>query len=155
MEYITTEEKNRLETELAERHHADSEITIRIAEARALGDLKENAEYHAAREDKGMNQAKIDMIKQKLATAIIADPSETPDGMVFIGSTVRLRDIETEDEDLYKLVGDSSGRFDLDYLEVTSGSTLGQSLLKAKVGEKIRVALPRGDRTFEIVEIIG
>ena len=155
MEYITTEEKTRLETELAERHHADSEITIRIAEARALGDLKENAEYHAAREDKGMNQAKIDMIKQKLATAIIADPSDTPDGMVFIGTTVKLRDIETEDEDLYKLVGDSSGRFDLDYLEVTSGSNLGQSLLKAKVGEKIRVDLPRGARTFEVVEIMG
>jgi transcription elongation factor GreA len=155
MEYITTEEKTRLEKELAERHHADSEITIRIAEARALGDLKENAEYHAAREDKGMNQAKIDMIKQKLATAIIADPSDTPDGMVFIGTTVKLRDIETEDEDLYKLVGDSSGRFDLDYLEVTSGSNLGQSLLKAKVGEKIRVDLPRGARTFEVVEIMG
>ena len=120
-----------------------------------LGDLKENAEYHAAREDKGMNQAKIDMIKQKLATAIIADPSDTPDGMVFIGTTVKLRDIETEDEDLYKLVGDSSGRFDLDYLEVTSGSNLGQSLLKAKVGEKIRVDLPRGARTFEVVEIMG
>jgi transcription elongation factor GreA len=155
MEYITTEEKTRLEKELAERHHADSEITIRIAEARALGDLKENAEYHAAREDKGMNQAKIDMIKQKLATAIIADPSDTPDGMVFIGTTVKLRDIETEDEDLYKLVGDSSGRFDLDYLEVTSGSNLGQSLLKAKVGEKIRVDLPRGARTFEVVEIVS
>ena len=155
MEYITTEEKNRMETELAERHHADSEITVRIAEARALGDLKENAEYHAAREDKAMNQAKIEMIKQKLASAVIADPSETPDGMVFIGTTVKLRDVETEDEELYKLVGDSSGRFDLDYLEVTSGSNLGQSLLKAKVGEKIRVDLPRGARTFEVVEIVS
>jgi transcription elongation factor GreA len=65
-----------------------------------------------------------------------------------------LRDIDTEDEEIYKLVGDSSGRFDMEYLEVTSGSNLGQSLLKAKVGETIRVDLPRGARSFEIVEIM-
>ncbi len=153
MEYITVEEKARLEQELADRHHADSEITDRIARARELGDLKENAEYHAAREDKAMNQAKIEMIAQKLATAVVADPSEAPDGMVFIGSTVKLKDVDTEDEELYKLVGESSGRFDMEYVEVTSGSNLGQSLFKAKVGETIRVDLPRGERTFEIMEI--
>jgi transcription elongation factor GreA len=154
MEYITADEKERLETELAERHLADGEITERIALARAMGDLKENAEYHAAREDKGMNLAKIVMIEQKLATAVLADPADTPDGVVFIGTTVKLRDIDTEDEEIYKLVGDSSGRFDMEYLEVTSGSNLGQSLLKAKVGETIRVDLPRGARSFEIVEIM-
>ncbi len=153
MEYITVEEKAKLVQELADRHQADSEITDRIAKARELGDLKENAEYHAAREDKAMNQAKIEMIEQKLGTAVVADPSEAPDGMVFIGSTVRLMDIDTEDEELYKLVGESSGRFDMEYVEVTSGSNLGQSLFKAKVGETIRVALPRGERTFRIVEI--
>jgi transcription elongation factor GreA len=136
MEYITAEEKELLEAELANRHQADSQITDRIAKARELGDLKENAEYHAAREDKGMNQAKIKMIEEKLATAVVADPADT------------------DDEDLYKLVGESSGRFDMEYLEVTSGSNLGQSLFKAKVGETIRVDLPQGARTFEIVEIL-
>ncbi|MCP4757856.1 MAG: transcription elongation factor GreA [Planctomycetes bacterium] len=154
MEYITAEEKELLEAELANRHQADSQITDRIAKARELGDLKENAEYHAAREDKGMNQAKIKMIEEKLATAVVADPADTPDGMVFLGSMVKLRDTDTDDEDLYKLVGESSGRFDMEYLEVTSGSNLGQSLFKAKVGETIRVDLPQGARTFEIVEIL-
>ncbi len=154
MEYITSEEKAKLEQELTDRHHADTEITERIAKARELGDLKENAEYHAAREDKAMNQAKIEMIQQKLATAIVADPSDTPDGVVFIGTTVKLKDIDTEDEELYKLVGEASGRFDMEYVEVTSGSNLGQSLFKARIGETIRVDLPRGERTFEIVEIL-
>ena len=154
MEYITSEEKAKLEQELTDRHHADTEITERIAKARELGDLKENAEYHAAREDKAMNQAKIEMIQQKLSTAIVADPSDTPDGVVFIGTTVKLKDIDTEDEELYKLVGEASGRFDMEYVEVTSGSNLGQSLFKARIGETIRVDLPRGERTFEIVEIL-
>ena len=155
MEYITDDDKARLEAELAERHHADTEITQRIAKARELGDLKENAEYHAAREDKAMNQAKIEMIKEKLATAVVADSSSAPEGLVFIGNTVKLRDVDTDEEELYKLVGESSGRFDMEYLEVTSGSNLGQSLFKAKVGEQICVDLPRGERTFEIVEIVG
>ncbi len=154
MEYITAEEKDLLETELANRHQADSQITERIAKARELGDLKENAEYHAAREDKAMNQAKIKMIEEKLASAVVADPADTPDGMVFLGSTVKLRDTDTDDEELYKLVGESSGRFDMEYLEVTSGSNLGQCLFKAKVGETIRVDLPQGERNFEIVEIV-
>jgi len=154
MEYITSEEKARLEEELEQRRRADTEITDRIAKARELGDLKENAEYHAAREDKAMNQAKMSMIEEKLASAVVADPSDTPDGVVFIGSTVKLRDIDTDDEELYKLVGESSGRFDMEYVEVTSGSNLGQSLFKAKVGETVRVDLPRGERTFEIIAIL-
>ena len=149
MEYITEGDKTRLETELAERLSADSEITQRIATAREMGDLKENAEYHAAREDKAMNQAKIEMIRNKLATAVVTDSSSTPEGLVFIGNTVKLRDVKTDEDELYKLVGESSGRF-----EVTSGSNLGQSLFKAKVGETISVDLPRGERTFTIVEIV-
>ncbi|MDP6480017.1 MAG: hypothetical protein QGI75_08235, partial [Phycisphaerales bacterium] len=75
MEYITESDKTRLEAELAERLTADSKITQRIATAREMGDLKENAEYHAAREDKAMNQAKIEMIRTKLATAVVTDSS--------------------------------------------------------------------------------
>lgn len=154
MEYITDDDKLRLETELAERLASDSVITQRIATAREMGDLKENAEYHAAREDKAMNQAKIEMIREKLATAVVTDNSSTPDGLVFIGNIVKLRDVHTEEDELYKLVGESSGRFDMEYVEVTSGSNLGQSLFKAKVGETICVDLPRGERTFEIIEIV-
>ncbi|MCH2141645.1 MAG: GreA/GreB family elongation factor [Phycisphaerales bacterium] len=154
MEYITGDDQARLQAELKERLSADTVITERIARAREMGDLRENAEYHAAREEKAMNQAKMDLIKEKLANAVVADSSEIPEDLVFLGSIVKLRDVDTDEEELYKLVGESSGRFDMDYVEVTSGSNLGQSLFKAKVGEKIHVDLPIGDKTFEIIEIV-
>ena len=154
MEYITGDDQARLEAELKERLSADTVITERIARAREMGDLRENAEYHAAREEKAMNQAKMDLIREKLANAVVADPSEIPEDLVFLGCIVKLRDVDTDEEELYKLVGESSGRFDMDYVEVTSGSNLGQSLFKAKVGEKIHVDLPIGDKTFEIIEIV-
>jgi transcription elongation factor GreA len=119
-----------------------------------MGDLKENGEYHAAREDQGMNEARIKLREVRLRSAVVADTDDVPDGMVFLGSIVRLRDIANDDEELYKLVGDASGRYDLDYVEVTSNSNLGQALLKTHVGEQIRVDLPRGSKTFEILEIV-
>jgi transcription elongation factor GreA len=76
-----------------------------------------------------------------------------PDGMVFVGATVRLRDVSSGDEDLYRLVGDSTGAIDVDYIEVTPNSPMGLSLLKARIGDTIKVDLPRGERRFEIVEI--
>ncbi|HJO15796.1 MAG TPA: hypothetical protein QF800_02795, partial [Phycisphaerales bacterium] len=108
MEYITGDDKIRLEAELKDRLASDTVITERIARAREMGDLRENAEYHAAREEKAMNQAKMDLIKEKLANAVVADPTDKPDDLVFLGSTVKLRDVDTDDEELYKLVGESS-----------------------------------------------
>ncbi len=155
MEFITAEDKVNLEEELADRIRRRKEISERIGRARELGDLKENAEYHAAREDQGMNEARIKLLEDKLATAVVADNADVPADMVFLGATVRLRDLSTDDEDLYKLVGEASGRYDLDYVEVTSNSNLGQALMKTHVGEQIRVDLPRGPKTFEIVEIVS
>jgi transcription elongation GreA/GreB family factor len=73
--------------------------------------------------------------------------------MVFLGTTVRLKNLSTNKEDLFMLVGESSGRFDLDYMEVTSNSELGLALLKARIGEKIGVNLPAGRTQFEILSI--
>ncbi|MCA9284624.1 MAG: transcription elongation factor GreA [Phycisphaerales bacterium] len=154
MNILTAEEKSRLERELIERAALRKQISERIAEARALGDLKENAEYHAAREDQGMNEAKIRDLESKLATAQVADQSAIPEDMVFIGATVRLRDVESGDEDLYRLVGQASGDFSADYVEVTTNSPMGMALMKSKVGETVRVTLPRGERQFLILELV-
>lgn len=154
MEFITADDKVKLEGELSDRVRLRKEISNRIGRARELGDLKENGEYHAAREDQGMNEARIKLLEERLKAAVVADTDDVPDDMVFLGSTVRLRDIANDDEDLYKLVGEASGRYDLDYVEVTSNSNLGQALLKTHVGEQIRVDLPRGAKTFKIVEIV-
>ena len=156
MDYVTTEEKARLEAHLKECVAKRKVITTRIEEARALGDLKENAEYHAAREDQGMNEARIRELESRLTRAIVTgdEDAAVPDDMVFIGATVRLREVDSGAEELYRLVGDPAGDFDADYVEVTPQSPLGEALMKSRVGEVVRVNLRRGAKHFEIVEII-
>lgn len=155
MNIITPEEKVQLEQLLSGLRAQDKQLIQRIAEARAQGDLKENAEYHAAREDKALNDAKIKEVEERLATAQIAGEANVPVDMVFVGVTVRLRDVDGGDEDLYRLVGQSTGRFDLDYVEVTTTSPMGVALMKARIGETVRVDLPRGTKRFEILEIVS
>jgi transcription elongation factor GreA len=154
MDFITAEEKTMLTEKLTELRAMDKMLIQRIAEARALGDLRENAEYHASREDKAMNDAKIKEIEERLARAQVTDSSTLPVDMVFIGATVRLRDDDRGDDDLYRLVGQATGRFDLEYIEVTTTSPMGVALMKARVGESIRVDLPRGAKRFTIIEIV-
>lgn len=155
MEILTPEEKKRLETTLSELHVRGKELIERIAEARALGDLKENAEYHSAREDQAQNNARIKQIEDRLAVAQVADNTSLPDDMVFIGATVKLREVDTGDEDLYRIVGEATGDMSVDYVEVTVNSPLGTSLMKSRVGETVRVDLPRGEARFLIVEIVS
>ena len=154
MDFITADEKASIQVLLTELRVIDRALIQRIADARALGDLRENAEYHASREDKGMNDAKIKEIEKRLATAQVADSSALPTDMVFVGATVRLRDDDRGDDDLYRLVGQSTGRTDLDYVEVTTTSPMGVALMKARTGETIRVDLPRGAKHFTIIEIV-
>lgn len=154
MEFLTAEEKVELEARLKGLYTKQKELVVRIAEARAKGDLKENADYHAAREDHGMNARVIGEVEEKLKNAAVTDPSVVPEGMVFLGATVKLRNTKTGSEDLYKLVGEAKADLDADFVEVSSNSPMGQSLMKAHVGEKIRVDLPRGNKEFEIVEIV-
>lgn len=154
MDFITADEKKQLEEKLEELKSRRPEITQRIAEARALGDLKENAEYHAARDDQGLNEAEIRRLEERLKTAKVADHVDVPEDMVFLGAVVKLRDLDDDSEDLYKLVGEATGNFDADEIEVTTGSPMGESLLKSRVGETVKVDLPRGEKRFEILEIL-
>ena len=154
MDFFTREEKEKLEIELRELCGRRKEITQRIAEARALGDLKENAEYHSAREDQGLNERKIRELEERIKTGQIADDVDVPEDMVFLGAKVRLREVESGDEDLYKIVGTATGDLSLDHVEVTTSSPLGQALLKTHVGDTVRVDLPKGASQFEILEIL-
>ena len=120
MDFITGEEKSQIEQTLRDCISARRELSARIATARELGDLKENAEYHAAREDQGLNEARIRELEERLRTAQVADDAEVPDDMVFIGATVLLRDVESGEEENYRLVGNPSGDFSLDFIEVSS-----------------------------------
>lgn len=153
MEFMTADERTMLQQKLKGLHAKRPEISNRIAEARALGDLKENAEYHAAREDQGMLEAEIRRIEERLKNAKVVSEDQIPDDVVFVGATVRLRD-EDGDEDVFRLVGEATGSTEGDVVEVTVSSPMGEALMKSRVGETIRVDAPRGTIRFEIVEIL-
>ena len=155
MKFITAAERDTLAAKLDELKAKRPIITQRIAEARALGDLKENAEYHSARDEQGLNEAEIRRLEERLATAKVTDGSDVPDDMVFLGAVVKLKDTDNGDEDLYKLVGEASGRFEADEIEVTASSPMGAALMKARVGEVVKVDLPRGTKRFEILDIVS
>ncbi len=154
MDVITPAERDALKKRLEELIANRARLSERIAEARALGDLKENAEYHAAREQQGLEEAEIRRLEERLAKAHVVDAGAMKEAeVVFIGSMVRLREVDTGDEDDFMLVGEATGNMDLDYVEVTATSPMGQALMKARKGEIITVRAPRGDKKFEILDI--
>ena len=154
MDYLTADDHKRLTDELESLKGKRVELSDRIGRARELGDLKENADYHAAKDDQGHNERKIRDLEERLAFATVTDDEHVPEDVVFFGATVQLRNIDTGKEDAYRLVGDMSGSFDLDYMEVTPNSAMGMALLKARIGETIGVDLPAGRTRFEVLRIL-
>ncbi|MCB9848260.1 MAG: transcription elongation factor GreA [Phycisphaeraceae bacterium] len=154
MEFITPDEKAQLETKLRKLIDNRPVLSRRIQEARELGDLKENADYHAAREEQGLEEAEIRRLEERLATAKVVEGGKISEEIVFIGATVRIREVGDDEEELFKLVGEPSGAVSDEIVEVTVGSPMGASLMKARVGDTIRVDLPRGPKRFEILAIL-
>lgn len=143
---------DKLKAELDELENVKMpEIEKRIAAARSEGDLKENAEYHGARESQGLLQAKINMLKSKLANADIIDPSTMPKDQVVFGATVKVKDLDFGDTEEFTLVG--AGEEDYDVGKILVTSPLAQGLLGKKVGEKAEVQVPAGINRFEILDI--
>jgi transcription elongation factor GreA len=142
-------EKMKAELEQLDRHMVD--VTRRIAAAREMGDLSENAEYHAAREDQGMLQARIDALKDKLARAHIVDRSTLPQDSVVFGARVKIRDVDSGEEEVYELVG--PGDEDYDNNKILTTSPRGQGLLGKKPGDIAVIQLPRGQIRYEILDI--
>src|SRR3954470_24069537 len=127
------------------------EIEKRIATARAEGDLKENAEYHGARESQGLLQAKINMLKSKLAGAEIVDVPTMPKDQVVFGATIKVKDLDFGDTEEFTLVG--AGEEDYDAGKILVTSPLAQGLLGKKIGEKAEVQVPAGVNRFQILDI--
>lgn len=156
MEVITQSDKEAIQAKLAQLVHNRPVLSQRIAEARAHGDLRENGEYHAAREQQGFDEAEIRRLEDRLAKATVIDESmaKAVEGMVIVGTTVKLKDLDDGDEDVYRLVGEATTPPPADYVEVTASSPMGDALMKARVGDTVRVNAPRGVKRFQIVEIM-
>jgi transcription elongation factor GreA len=139
----------RLRQELERLRKVDRPAISRaIAEARAHGDLSENAEYHAAREKQAMTEARIKDLEAKLGTADVLDPPTSGDRIIF-GSTVRL-----EDEDgkalVYQIVGSEEAEPARGRISVMS--PLARTLIGKKVGDSVTAQLPAGKKTYEVLE---
>ncbi len=126
-------------------------IAEQIAQARAFGDLSENAEYDAARESQGMLQARINDLQDKLARGFIVDKSTLSTDHVVFGATVRVIDLSDQSEEDYTLVG--PGEEDYDNNKILTTSPIGQGLIGKKVGEVAEIAIPRGTLRLQVADI--
>ncbi len=142
-----------LHKELEKLKHVDRPNVIKaIAEARAHGDLKENAEYHAAREQQGFIEARIKDIEAKLSLAQVIDISKIPnEGKVIFGATVTLFDLKTEKEVTYQIVGEDEA--DINIGKISVNSPIARGLIGKMEGDEVRVATPGGEVEYEIVAV--
>ena len=123
-----------------------------ISEARAHGDLKENAEYHAAREQQGFMEARIRDIESKLSHAQIIDVTTLPNtGKVIFGVTVELINLDTDATVRYQIVGDDEA--DLKHNKISVNSPIARALIGKEEGEEVLVKAPSGDIDYEIVQV--
>src|SRR5262245_34785157 len=149
---MSREGYEKLKADLDRMQHAEMiEVTKRIAAARAHGDLSENAEYHAAREDQGMLQARINALKDKLSRGIIVDRNNVSGDTVTFGSRVVVKDLDLDEEEVFILVG--PGEEDYNNNKILTTSPIGQGLLGKKQGEVVEIQVPMGKVRFEIREI--
>ena len=150
---ITVEGADALRDELKHLKNVERpRITKAIAEARAHGDLKENAEYHAAKEEQGLSEARIRDIEAKLSNAQIIDVTEMPaSDKVIFGATVVLYDLETEDETRYRIVGEDEADITKGMLSVAS--PIARAIIGKRESDEVEVQTPGGRKEFEILEV--
>jgi transcription elongation factor GreA len=150
---ITLLGAEKLRTELRKLKSEDRPAIIRaIAEARSHGDLSENAEYHAAREQQGFVEGRIKEIEQRLGNAQIIDPTSLPDtGKVVFGATVELAPVEGGPKLRYQIVGDDEA--DIRQGLVSVNSPIARALIGRAVGDEVEVVAPGGARSFEVLAV--
>ena len=128
-------------------------IIAAIAEAREHGDLKENAEYHAAREQQGFCEARIRDIEAKLGGAQVIDPSTLPkEGRIVFGVSVVIENMDTEEEKQYKIVGDDEADFKAGKISVNS--PIARGLIGKFEGDEVRIETPKGVVEYEVMKVI-
>jgi len=150
---MTVAGAERLRAELNElKTERRPQIIQAIAEAREHGDLKENAEYHAAREQQGFCEGRINEIEGKLADSEIIDISKiTPTGRVIFGTTVTLLNLETDQRVTYQIVGEDEA--DVKAGRISVGSPIARAIMGKEEGEEIVVKAPAGEIEYEIEKV--
>jgi transcription elongation factor GreA len=150
---MTAQGAEKLRSELSELKTVKRpKVIAAIAEARAHGDLKENAEYHAAREQQGFIEGRIKEIEAKLSNAQIIDVTTlNAGGKVVFGATVDVLDIDTDEEITYQIVGEDEA--DIKQGKLSVGSPIARALISKMEGDEVSLEVPGGTREFEIIEV--
>ena len=129
------------------------EVILAVAEARAQGDLSENAEYDAAKEKQGLVEGRILELESKLSNCQIIDPSELDaEGRVVFGSTVELEDLDSGNMVKYQIVGDDEA--DLKVSKISISSPIARALIGKSAGDVAEVQAPSGKREYEIIDVL-
>ena len=150
--YLTHEGYEKLRRELEHLKTVKRrEFSKAIGEARAHGDLSENAEYVAAKEAQGLNEKRISELQEKLSRAKLIDESQMPTDEVLIGATVTMKDLDTGKEVKYTLVSEEEADFAQGKISVTS--PVGKALVGHKVNQLVEVDVPAGVFTYKILKI--
>ena len=145
---MTPQGHDALKEELARLKAERPKISQEIGVAREHGDLRENAEYHAAKEKQGMQEARIAEIEDKLARAEVIDPASLGGDRVKFGAFVELEDIDSGKVVAYRIVGPDEADIDKGSISVTS--PVAKALINREIGDEVRVKAPGGIRTYEI-----
>ena len=155
MQIVSAQEKAALEAKREELYKAQIDVQDRIRKAAALGDLSENAEYHFAKEENRNIQRELAGIESRLKTVQVVNTDDVPEDVVFLGHTVKLLDLDDDSEQLVRIVGEAGAPNPNDeVMTVSVNSPMGEALMKARVGETVKVKAPRGTMEFKIVEIV-
>tara|TARA_B100001559_G_C16302895_1_gene530479 strand:- start:77 stop:565 length:489 start_codon:yes stop_codon:yes gene_type:complete len=152
-EPITVNGLKNLKTELEDLKNVQRpKVVEAIAEARSHGDLKENAEYHAAKEQQALIESRVVAINDLIARANVIDVTKIENnGKVIFGSTVKLQDLETNKKITYKLVGQDEA--DIKKNQIFFKSPIGKALIGKDKGEMVTVSTPSGEKSFEILDV--
>jgi len=149
---VSKEGLEKLRAELDQLQRVERpEISAAIAQARGLGDLSENAEYHAAKDKQALIEARIRKLQHDLARAEVIDPSQVAPGVVAFGRTVRVKDLDEGTEERYTLVGPHESDFDTGKISVDS--PIGKGLLGKKPGDKVEIKVPVGTIRYQVLSL--
>ena len=149
---MTSEGYQHLEAELHRLKSVERPRIIQaIAEARAHGDLSENAEYHSAKEAQGLNEAKVADLEDKLSRAEVIDPAKLSGDTVKFGATVSLIDEDTDEKVTYKIVGDLEANVREGKISISS--PIARAIIGKTKGDTCEVTAPKGARSFEILKV--
>lgn len=154
MQFVSAEEKLAMEQKREELYKQQIDVQDRIRKAASLGDLSENAEYHFAKEENRNIQRQLAELEAKIKNISVVSNDAVPDNMVFIGHTVKLLDLDDDSEMMVRIVGEAQPAAGGDVTNVSANSPMGEALIKARVGDTVKVRAPRGTMEFKILEIV-